>query len=67
MGTFTVTPRLILHGFSRLLKYFDSIFRKTQITADRPISGCGKSTFLKTLNRMNDLVPSCHIEGQPLR
>ena len=26
-------------------------------------SGCGKSTFLKTLNRMNDLVPGVRIEG----
>ena len=26
-------------------------------------SGCGKSTFLKTLNRMQDLVPSAKIEG----
>ena len=25
--------------------------------------GCGKSTFLKTLNRMNDLVPNVRIEG----
>ena len=25
--------------------------------------GCGKSTFLKTLNRMNDLVPGVRIEG----
>ena len=26
-------------------------------------AGCGKSTFLKTLNRMNDLVPNVRIEG----
>ena len=26
-------------------------------------SGCGKSTFLKTLNRMNDLVEGCKITG----
>ena len=26
-------------------------------------SGCGKSTVLKSLNRMNDLVPDCKIEG----
>ena len=29
-------------------------------------SGCGKSTFLKTLNRMNDLVPGVRIEGEVL-
>ena len=27
-------------------------------------SGCGKSTFLKSLNRMNDLVEECRIEGE---
>ena len=27
-------------------------------------SGCGKSTFLKTLNRMNDLVDCVRIEGK---
>lgn len=26
-------------------------------------SGCGKSTLLKCLNRMNDLVPTCNING----
>ena len=29
-------------------------------------SGCGKSTFLKTLNRMNDLVEGIRIEGELL-
>ena len=29
-------------------------------------SGCGKSTFLKTLNRMNDLVENCKIDGNVL-
>jgi phosphate transport system ATP-binding protein len=27
-------------------------------------SGCGKSTVLRSLNRMNDLVPSARVEGQ---
>jgi phosphate transport system ATP-binding protein len=29
-------------------------------------SGCGKSTFLRLLNRMNDLTPSIRIEGEIL-
>jgi phosphate transport system ATP-binding protein len=29
-------------------------------------SGCGKSTVLRTMNRMNDLVPSFHLEGSIL-
>ena len=26
-------------------------------------SGCGKSTFLRSLNRMNDIVPGARVEG----
>ena len=37
-----------------------------KITALIGPSGCGKSIFLKTLNRMNDLVPICRIEGNVL-
>ncbi len=35
-----------------------------QITAFIGPSGCGKSTCLKTINRMNDLVPNCRVTGQ---
>ena len=35
-----------------------------EITALIGLSGCGKSTFLKTLNRMNDLVEGIRIEGE---
>ena len=27
-------------------------------------SGCGKSTFLRCFNRMNDVIPSCRVQGQ---
>lgn len=27
-------------------------------------SGCGKSTFLRCFNRMNDVIPSCQVNGQ---
>jgi phosphate transport system ATP-binding protein len=35
-----------------------------KITALIGASGCGKSTFLRSLNRMNDLVESAKIEGK---
>ena len=35
-----------------------------QITAFIGPSGCGKSTFLRTLNRMNALIPSVKIQGE---
>ncbi len=34
-----------------------------RITALIGASGCGKSTFIRTLNRMNDLIPSASVEG----
>jgi phosphate transport system ATP-binding protein len=27
-------------------------------------SGCGKSTVLRSINRMNDLIPGCRVEGE---
>ncbi len=40
--------------------------QRNRITALIGPSGCGKSTVLRTLNRMNDLVPGARIEGQVL-
>ena len=37
-----------------------------QATALIGPSGCGKTTFLRTLNRMNDLIPGTRIEGEAL-
>ena len=35
-----------------------------EVTAFIGPSGCGKSSFLKCLNRMNDLIDNCRITGQ---
>jgi phosphate transport system ATP-binding protein len=40
------------------------IYKK--ITAIIGPSGCGKSTMLRAFNRMNELVPSAHVNGQVL-
>jgi phosphate transport system ATP-binding protein len=37
---------------------------KNQITALIGPSGCGKSTVLRSLNRMNDLIPGARVEGR---
>ena len=29
-------------------------------------SGCGKTTFLRSINRLNDLIPGCRVEGELL-
>jgi phosphate transport system ATP-binding protein len=36
------------------------------VTAFIGPSGCGKTTFLRTLNRMNDVVPGTRVEGEIL-
>src|SRR5579859_786248 len=40
--------------------------REHQVTALIGPSGCGKTTFLRTLNRMNDLIPGTRIEGEAI-
>jgi phosphate transport system ATP-binding protein len=35
-----------------------------KITAIIGSSGCGKSTFLRAINRMNDLIPGTHVNGE---
>lgn len=40
--------------------------RQHQVTALIGPSGCGKTTFLRTLNRMNDLIPGTRIEGEAI-
>jgi phosphate transport system ATP-binding protein len=40
--------------------------RERQVTALIGPSGCGKTTFLRELNRMNDLIPGTRIEGEAL-
>lgn len=40
--------------------------RERQVTALIGPSGCGKTTFLRTLNRMNDLIPGTRIEGEAI-
>lgn len=37
-----------------------------KITAFIGPSGCGKTTLLKSMNRLNDLIDSCHIDGEIL-
>ena len=39
---------------------------ENKVTALIGPSGCGKTTFIRTLNRMNDLIPGTRVEGKVL-
>ncbi|OQA78181.1 MAG: Phosphate import ATP-binding protein PstB 3 [Tenericutes bacterium ADurb.Bin239] len=53
----------LFYGETHALKNVKLDIYKNKVTAFIGPSGCGKSTLLRCLNRMNDLIPSCKIEG----
>ena len=54
----------LYYGNNHALKNINLDIYENQITAFIGPSGCGKSPYLKTLNRMNDLVPNVTINGK---
>lgn len=54
----------LYYGNNHALKNINLDIYENQITAFIGPYGCGKSTYLKTLNRMNDLVPNVTINGK---
>ncbi len=62
----TVEKLNLFYGDFQALKDVDMNIEVNKITALIGPSGCGKTTFLKTLNRMNDLIAGVRINGQIL-
>jgi phosphate transport system ATP-binding protein len=54
------------YGTFQAVKNVSITAAKRQVTALIGPSGCGKTTLLRTVNRMNDLVPSFHADGRIL-
>ena len=54
------------YGKLQALKGVTLNIKEHQITALIGPSGCGKTTFLRLLNRMNDIVPHTRLEGEVL-
>ncbi|HIF9175613.1 TPA: phosphate ABC transporter ATP-binding protein PstB [Photobacterium damselae] len=54
----------LFYGKSQALFDINMRVAKGQVTAFIGPSGCGKSTLLSCINRMNDLVEECHIDGK---
>jgi phosphate transport system ATP-binding protein len=56
---------LFYGDFQALRKIHFTLARREAAALIGP-SGCGKSTFIRVFNRMNDLIPSCRIQGEAL-
>ncbi|HEU0165752.1 MAG TPA: phosphate ABC transporter ATP-binding protein PstB [Thermomicrobiales bacterium] len=56
----------IFYGAFHAVNNVNLAIPKNRITAFIGPSGCGKSTVLRSINRMNDLVPSARVDGQIL-
>lgn len=53
----------LYYGDTHALKNVSVGIAANEITALIGPSGCGKSSFLRCLNRMNDLIPGARVEG----
>lgn len=63
---FEVNNLSLFYGDFQALHHISMNIPAHEITALIGPSGCGKTTFLKTLNRMNDLIEGVKIEGSVL-
>src|SRR5207248_4388775 len=52
------------YGRSQALQNISLEIPERMVTAFIGPSGCGKTTFLRTLNRMNDVIPTSRVEGR---
>ena len=64
MSKFNIGNMNLYYGDFHALKDINMEIQANEITAFIGPSGCGQSTFLKSLNRMNDLVDGCRITGK---
>ncbi len=63
MSIIEVNDLSLFYGKFRALKNINLNIQANKITALIGPSGCGKTTFLRSLNRMNDLIEDVKISG----
>jgi len=66
MEKITIENLNLFYGKFQALHNINMTIQSNEITAFIGPSGCGKTTLLKTMNRMNDLVPGCSLSGRVL-
>jgi phosphate transport system ATP-binding protein len=65
-AVFTLEDLSVYYGAFRAVREVNLSVARNEITAFIGPSGCGKTTVLRSLNRMNDLVPTARVEGKVL-
>ena len=65
-AVFTLDGLSVYYGQFRAVRDVSLTVARHEITAFIGPSGCGKTTVLRSLNRMNDLVPTARVEGKVL-
>ncbi len=66
MNKGSVTDLNLYYGSRHILKHVNLEIRERTVMALMGPSGCGKSSFLRCINRMNDLAGDSRVEGQIL-
>ena len=63
---FTLKDVSVYYGANLAVQDVNLPIYENEVTALIGPSGCGKSTILRSLNRMNDLIPSAKVTGEVL-
>jgi phosphate transport system ATP-binding protein len=56
----------VFYGAHEAIKSASLAMPRNRVIAMIGPSGCGKTTFLRSINRLNDLIPGCRVEGELL-
>ena len=63
-SVFSVEELSFYYGELQALRGVTMEIHRNEITALIGPSGCGKTTFIRCLNRLNDLIPGARVEGR---
>lgn len=64
VNIFNIDGLNVYYGAHKVLENVSIDIEKNSILSLVGPSGCGKTTFLRSLNRMNDLIDGARVEGE---